>query len=282
MLYLRLAPEQFTCDKEKIFWTLAFFKDGRVAKWFENLFHQEVNTGIFPIRSWTDFEQQFQSQFFLVNAEADTINTLEGSSYYQGNQTVDDYLDSFLILASDAGYTDPWTLVVKFRRGLKLNIQSQIATMPFGRPADTDPEAWYAAAWRIDQARLANEAFQSMLRSMTVTPVRSALARLTPFSVLCSPLAALSSVPPRPPLPLPAPSGGISMDIDVVRKTRSLPPRGCYRCREANHLVKDCPYHLDVQRLTTEQREELIEDLMALKDAVEKEEVCSAPEESFV
>jgi len=40
---------------------------------------------------------------------------------------------------------------------------------------------------------------------------------------------------------------------------------------------------LDVQRLTAEQREELIEDLMALKDAVEEEEkVCSAPEEGFV
>jgi len=38
---------------------------------------------------------------------------------------------------------------------------------------------------------------------------------------------------------------------------------------------------LDVQRLTAEQREELIEDLMALKDAVEEEEVCLAPEEDF-
>jgi len=45
--------------------------------------------------------------------------------------------------------------------------------------------------------------------------------------------------------------------------------------------VKDCPYRLDVRRLTAEQREELIEDLMALKDAVEEEEVCSAPEEDF-
>jgi len=117
---LRLAPEQFTCDKEKIFWTLAFFKDGRAAKWFENLFCQEVDTGVFPIQSWVDFEQQFRSQFFPVNAEADAINTLEGSLYYQGNRTVDDYLNSFLILASDAGYTDPQTLVVKFRRGLKL------------------------------------------------------------------------------------------------------------------------------------------------------------------
>jgi len=278
---LHLAPEQFTCDEEKIFWTLAFFKDGRAAKWSENLFCQEADTGIFPIQSWVDFKQQFWSQFFPVNAEADAINALEGSSYYQGNRTVDNYLDSFLILASDAGYTDPWTLVVKFRRELKLNVQSQIATMPFGRSANTDPQAWYAAARRIDQAQLANEAFQSMLRSTTVTPIRSAPTQPTPFSVLRSPPVAPPSVLPRPPPPPPAPSGGIPMDVDAVWKMRLLPPRGCYRCGETNHLVKDCPHCLDIWRLTAEQREELIEDLMALKDAVEEEEVCSAPEEDF-
>jgi len=45
--------------------------------------------------------------------------------------------------------------------------------------------------------------------------------------------------------------------------------------------VKDYPHHLDVQRLTVEQREKLIEDLIALKDAVEEEEVCSTPEKDF-
>jgi len=45
--------------------------------------------------------------------------------------------------------------------------------------------------------------------------------------------------------------------------------------------MKDCPHCLDIRRLTAEQRKELIEDLMALKDAVEEEEVCSAPEENF-
>jgi len=39
---------------------------------------------------------------------------------------------------------------------------------------------------------------------------------------------------------------------------------------------------LNIQKLTTEQREELIEDLMALKDTVEEEEVGSALKENFV
>ena len=69
-LYLRLAPEQFSCNKEKILWTLTFFKDRRATRWSENLFHQEADTGVFPIQSWADFKQQFWSQFFPVNMEA--------------------------------------------------------------------------------------------------------------------------------------------------------------------------------------------------------------------
>jgi len=105
-----LALEQFSCDKEKILWTLAFFKDGRAARWSENLFRQEADTGIFPIQSWAHFEQQSRSQFFLVNAEADAVNALEGSSYYQENWTVDDYLDTFLTLVSNTGVT-PYKLL---------------------------------------------------------------------------------------------------------------------------------------------------------------------------
>jgi len=72
------------------------------------------------------------------------------------------------------------------------------------------------------------------------------------------------------------------MDVDTVRKTHPAPPRGYYRYEEPNHLVKDCPHRLDVRRLTAEQREELIEDLMALKDVAAEEKVGSSPEEDFV
>jgi len=46
--------------------------------------------------------------------EVDAINSLKGTSYHQENWTVDDYLDGFQALVSDAGYTNPRTLVVKF------------------------------------------------------------------------------------------------------------------------------------------------------------------------
>jgi len=71
------------------------------------------------------------SSFWLMQKQMPSI-PWKRSLYYQENQTVNDYLDSFLTLVLDAGYMDPWTLVVKFCWGLKLNVQSQIATMPFG------------------------------------------------------------------------------------------------------------------------------------------------------
>jgi len=113
-LYIHLAPEQFHDEQEKILWALTFFKGGRTAKWSENVFCQKADTGIFPIQTWEDFEQQFWVYFFPVNAEADAINVLEEASYHQEGWTVDDYLDNFQALVSDTGYTDPQTLVVKF------------------------------------------------------------------------------------------------------------------------------------------------------------------------
>jgi len=74
---------------------------------------------------------------------------------------------------------------------------------------------------------------------------------------------------------------GVPMDVDVARKARSLPLRGCYQCRDTNYVVRDCPHRLDVCQLTTEQREELIKDLLALKDTVPVEESCPLEEEDF-
>jgi len=71
------------------------------------------------------------------------------------------------------------------------------------------------------------------------------------------------------------------MDVDVARKAKFLLPRECYQYGDVNHVVRDCPHHLDVRQLTTEQRKELIEDLLVLKDAVPIEESCPPKEEDF-
>jgi len=151
--------------------------------------------------------------------------------------------------------------------------------MPYGRPADTDPDAWYRAAWRIDQARLANEAFQSVSRSAPSAVLKTVSARPPPLPMARLPLALPPPVTLKPPPT--TPSMGVPIDVDVARKARSLPLRGCYQCGDANHVVRDCPHRLDVRQLTTEQQEELIKDLLALKDAVLIEESCSPEEEDF-
>ena len=71
------------------------------------------------------------------------------------------------------------------------------------------------------------------------------------------------------------------MDVDTTRRARSLLPRGCYRCRNVNHVVRDCPHYMDICQLTLEQREELIEDLLALKDTVLLEKSGFPEEEDF-
>jgi len=50
-LYIHLAPEQFQDKQERILWALTFFKGGHAAKWSENVFRQEADTGIFPIQT---------------------------------------------------------------------------------------------------------------------------------------------------------------------------------------------------------------------------------------
>jgi len=93
--------------------------------------------------------------------------------------------------------------------------------MPYGQPADTDPDVWYRAAQRIDQACLANEAFQSVSCSAPSTPPKTVSARPSSLSVARLPPVPPLPVTPKPPLS--APSMGIPMDVDTTRKTRSLP-----------------------------------------------------------
>src|SRR5436853_5173815 len=111
-------------------------------------------------------------------------------------KSVVDYLDLFRDLIYDSGYTDPKTIVVKFRRGLDRNISNALAGMTTGRPSDTDPEAWFRLAVQMDQNRAADQAFYAPQRTAAPAPAP------TCSGLLSHPPPAVPVVCIPPPLPM--------------------------------------------------------------------------------
>src|SRR6266446_3229124 len=159
--YIRLCPEVFDDQEQQIVWAMSFMKDSHATRWAAREFELEATNGLLRFDDWAHFKKEFMP----LNKEADTVNVLKMSAYHQGRKSVDDYLDGFRDLIHDSGYTDPKTIVVKFRRGLDRRISNALAGMTSGRPSDTDPEAWYILAVQMDQNRAADEAFYAPQRS---------------------------------------------------------------------------------------------------------------------
>jgi len=97
---------------------MSYMKTGHANCWVTREFEQEAKTSHLHFIDWLDFKEEFRKDFMPLNLESTAINVLETTAYFQGKRTVDDYLDQFRDLIYDSGYTDPKTIVVKFRRGL--------------------------------------------------------------------------------------------------------------------------------------------------------------------
>ena len=157
--YIQLCPDSFPCDQTKITWALSYMKSGRAVKWAAQIFKwEEDHEGYSKFLVWDKFQVAFQKDFCPAHSDTAAINKLESTSYFQKACSVDNYLDDLIV---EAGYADPKTTVVKFWKGLDLQIQNTIATMAYGRPSNTSPENWYKAARTVDQNHAANEAFKT-------------------------------------------------------------------------------------------------------------------------
>ena len=90
-------------------------KSGQGAKWAKWIFlWEEEHEGYSKFLDWEEFHKEFQKDFCLAHADVAAINKLESTSYYQKSWSIDDYLDKFIELIVEVGYTDPKTTVVKF------------------------------------------------------------------------------------------------------------------------------------------------------------------------
>lgn len=241
--YIRLCPKEFTDEQHKILWAISYMKTGRAQKWADRHFRweqQPENRGANRFVDWEDFREEFRKEFIPEHEDALAINRLETSAYYQKGRSLDDYLDEFQDLITDAGYTDPKTVVVKFRRGLNPQIQNVVATMATGRPSDANPTGWYDMARRVDQNRAANEAFMSAHRTVVPTP--------------------------RLPIAQPARPSPVTVELEAVRrKPLEVVPK-CFRCKKPGHFGRDCPDRHDIRLMSTDELQEEVENRLAQLD----------------
>ena len=276
-----LCSEAFPDDTTRIIWALSFMKSDRAYRWAQRALDFEVRVGALQFLDWADFEKEFQKDFTPLNAEATVVNTLEGTSYFQGKCSVDDYLDQFCDLIEDSGYTDRKTLVVKFCRGLDRRIASVIGAMATGRPSNTNPEGWYSLAVQLDQNRATNEAFQASYRSPQTSVPHSSNPRA---GLISTPRVPATSQPVRFVHTNPTPGNLVPMDINAACKAKAINDN-CRRCDKLGHWSKDCELRYVIHHMTTNEMSELIENQLAALDVAHsepEEEVVAAPVEDFV
>ena len=108
--YICLCLDSFLEEQVKITWAVSYMKSRWAAKWAERIFQwEERNGGYSKFLNWEEFHKEFQRDFCLAHSNVATINKLESTGYYQKSWSVDDYLDEFVELVAEAGYTDSKT-----------------------------------------------------------------------------------------------------------------------------------------------------------------------------
>jgi hypothetical protein len=115
--YICVCLKAFEDDTIKIVWAMSYMKSGWAGCWAAREFEYEAASrdGRLCFLNWVDFKDEFCKDFLPLNMEAMAVNILETSAYFQGKGKVDDYLNQFRDLVYDSGYTNPKTIVVKFR-----------------------------------------------------------------------------------------------------------------------------------------------------------------------
>jgi hypothetical protein len=182
---------------------------------------------------------------------------------------MDEYIDEFCNLIELAGYKEGVTLIMKFHKGLRHNIQDHIAQLAHGKPADSDPQAWYNATLCCVENQELNVLFHRascMLATSTFCTFAMTPSHSTPVG------------PPRfqaPPAALQPIQNPVSMDIDATCKKANLLDI-CYHCGEPGHCKPQCPCRFDICLMSMEECEEWMQEKVLEKDA---EEIAQKEEE---
>jgi hypothetical protein len=126
--------------------------------------------------------------FCPENKATTVLMQLESDGYFQGKQNVEVYINEFKDLIDLSRYTDPITIVLKFRCSLNPMTQDRIAESGMYRLQDRDFDGWFKAARRLDLNCLTNEAFHYASRRLLTQSAPTPMTHSILFPPLTGPL----------------------------------------------------------------------------------------------
>ena len=112
-IYFAICGDQFPNDQARIHWALSFFKSDRAAR-FANKILRSERAGHPHYSDWKAFETDFVDHFTPKNEQLSALTRLEGAGWYQGKDSVEEYIDRFTELIDLAEYHDNKMIVIKF------------------------------------------------------------------------------------------------------------------------------------------------------------------------
>ncbi|KAF5365118.1 hypothetical protein D9758_011029 [Tetrapyrgos nigripes] len=261
----------FVNDQAKIMWALSYFVSGHAAVYRQAVLNHNTLFGKPHFTNWAEFEADFAKEFLPEDDCVQASLVLEGTSYFQGNSSVDNYIDMFRSYVTLAGLnvepvlyapnlSDPviagrlpdarnvgQTVVLKFCQGLKPSVERKVAEVE-SRPLKWDIMGWYNLAKHFDKHEHEDAAIRTVqggsctaFPSKASAPVCNAPVGRSLFPV---PIPASAPLVPQP-APLPP---GVPMEVDTAWG-KVLAKRLCYNCGKAGHLSFVCPdcRHQDVR-----------------------------------
>ena len=231
--YMDLRPQDFQTDATRIGWTLSFFKEGRANGFAQEAYdYKESHDNSWKWDTWAEFLAKYKSEFYEQEAETIAFLKLEASDYFQGKRSVSDYCDSFQKLVREAGLTDSRTIVSKFRRGLRQEVDESISDK-IGLVLD-NPELWFTKAKESELVTKITKAYHDSgtTSGRSFVPYRSTSAQ-PPARNTTDDRAASGSKPPSTPTPTPA-----KAQTDRPKYKSRL---NCWNCGKEGHPSWLCP-----------------------------------------
>ncbi|ETW82807.1 hypothetical protein HETIRDRAFT_163229 [Heterobasidion irregulare TC 32-1] len=162
-LLFTAESDRYKTDQDKISLVLSCMRYGTAGAWAENFLLKSV--GADPptdLGTWRDFLTKFKLQFRETGKTNKARSAL--MAFSQGQMTVDEYSNQFILIAADADISDK-EQVPYFQRGLDPRVMDKIYDKEV-QPKDTIQD-WINTACEIDERLRARSAQKAILANST-------------------------------------------------------------------------------------------------------------------